>query len=64
MSNVRLLTTAETAKVLDRSTTWVVRKARSGELPYVQKLGGIRGGYLFDASVIALVARQQARGAA
>ena len=53
-----LLTTAETAALLSRSVRTVARLAAEGELPYVRKLDGIRGGYLFDRGTVELFARQ------
>lgn len=61
MATQALLTTAEAAKRLRISTRTIARRAGSGDLPYVRKLDGIRGSYLFDAAVIDLIARQQDR---
>lgn len=55
-----LLTTAEAGKLLGRSPRTVARLAASGELPYVRKLDGVRGGYLFDRPIVELFARQRA----
>lgn len=54
-----LLTTAETAAMLGRSPRTVARLAAEGELPYVQKLEGVRGSYLFDRGTVQLFARQR-----
>jgi len=56
-----LITTAEIARDLDVSVRTVLRFAQSGELPYVQKLPGVRGAYLFDPGTVALWARQNGR---
>ena len=55
----RLLSTAQVAKMLGKSTRTIHRMADSGELPYVEKLEGLTGAYVFDPSVIELIARQQ-----
>jgi excisionase family DNA binding protein len=52
------ITTAEAAARLGVSVTTVHRLVLSGDLPYLKKMDGLRGGYLFDASTIALYARQ------
>ena len=59
-----LLTSAETATRLGVSTRTVARRAASGELPFVRKLPGIRGGYLFEAAIIDRIARWARKGAA
>ena len=59
MATQTLLTTAEAAPRLDISTRTLARRARAGLVPYVRKLDGIRGGFLFDAAVIDVIARQQ-----
>lgn len=47
-----LLTTAQTADRLGISVPTVNRWAAGGRLPFVQKLEGPRGAYLFDPDVI------------
>lgn len=54
-----LLTTAETASLLGRSPRTVAKLAQDGELPYVRKLDGKRGGYLFDRGTVELFKRQR-----
>ena len=55
-----LLTTAKVAALLGKSTRTIARLAAEGELPYVHKGDGIRGGYLFDRGIVELYKRQQA----
>ena len=60
-----LLTTAETAALLNVSTRTVARRAAlppsdPRHLPYVRKLEGIRGGYLFKRAAIDLIAGRAA----
>ena len=57
-----LITVADVAARLGVSRTTVHRYAASGDLPYVNKMPGIRGGYLFDPAVVALFARQRRNG--
>lgn len=60
MATQTLLTTAETAKRLHLSTRTITRRAadprRDDHIPPVRKLDGVRGGYLFDARIIAQLA--------
>ena len=48
-----LLTSPQAGRILGKSARTVVRMADSGDLPYVQKLAGPNGAYLFDPEVIA-----------
>jgi excisionase family DNA binding protein len=59
-TTARLLTTAQVAAKLGKSTRTVQRMAESRELPYVAKLPGPRGAYVFDPEVVELAARQEA----
>ena len=52
MATRTLLTTAEAAQRMGISIWTVSRRARAGKLPYVRKLPGIRGGYLFDPGAL------------
>jgi excisionase family DNA binding protein len=56
-----LLTSAEAALRLGVSTRTIARRAASGDLPFVRKLGGVRGGYLFDSAVVDLYLRRTRR---
>jgi hypothetical protein len=56
-----LITTAEIARDYGLSVRTVHRAAQSGELPYAQKLPGLRGAYVFDPGTVALWARQNGR---
>lgn len=47
-----LITATEAATRLNVSHSTVARAARRGELPYVQRLPGNKGAYLFDPDVI------------
>lgn len=47
-----LITTAQAADRLALSIWHVAKLARTGQLPYAQKLPGQKGAYLFDAAVI------------
>lgn len=59
MANTRQLFTAvEAAKMLGKSRRTILRMVESGELPFVRKLDGPNGAYLFDAAVIEYMARQ------
>jgi excisionase family DNA binding protein len=55
----RLLTTAQVATMLGKSTRTVQRMADTGELPFVQKLTGSRGAYVFDPAVVELARQRQ-----
>lgn len=56
-----LLTSAEAAQKLRVSRTTIHRWVTTGRLPYIQKLEGIRGGYLFAPAAVDRLARQQSR---
>ena len=45
--SAQLLTTAEVAEILGKSTATVKRMALAGELPHALKLPGDTGAYLF-----------------
>lgn len=47
-----LMTSGEVAKKFDVDVRTVQRWAASGRLPYVQKLSGQRGSYLFDRATM------------
>jgi hypothetical protein len=49
--------------MLGKSTRTVHRMAESGELPYVEKLDGLTGAYVFDPGVIEVIVRQQQKAA-
>ena len=53
-----LITAAEAARLLGRPTRTVVLHAAKGKLPYVTKLDGRTGAYLFDRAVIVALAKQ------
>lgn len=62
MANSRqLLTAVEAAEVLQCSRRTILRMVESGDLPYVRKLEGPNGAYLFDAGVVGVIARQSGR---
>ena len=58
-STGQLVTALEAAKTLGKSRRTILRMVEAGELPYVHKLDGRAGAYLFDAAVIDLLARRQ-----
>lgn len=49
----QLITSAQLAARLGVNVKTITRKAANGTLPYVHKLDGIRGAYLFDPDAIA-----------
>ena len=51
-TTTELLTTAEVAELTGWSTTSIHRWATAGDLPYVHKLRGRTGSYLFDPQVV------------
>jgi excisionase family DNA binding protein len=55
------ITAVEVAARLGFSRSYVVKLAASGDLPYVRKMPGVRGAYLFDPGTVALWARQNRR---
>ena len=64
MTNIRsmpssdLITTSQTARMLGKSEPTVRRMAEAGDLPFVQRLPGETGAYLFDRSAVAKVAER------
>jgi excisionase family DNA binding protein len=52
------LTTREAADYLRKSVATIARMAERGDLPFIRKLPG-KNGYLFDRTVVELVARQK-----
>lgn len=56
----RLIRTGEAASLLGWSVAKVKQAALSGDLPYVQKLDGRTGAYLFDRDEIARIAAERA----
>jgi hypothetical protein len=53
MSNTGLLTSPQAGVILGKSARTIQRMADAGDLPFVQKLDGPNGAYLFDPEVIA-----------
>lgn len=60
----RPITSAETGVILGKSARTVQRLAIDGELPYIRKLPGPNGDYLFDPAVVETYAGEQAKTAA
>lgn len=60
----RLLTTAEVAAKLKISKSTVCRRAETGAIPFVRKLHEPNGAYLFDPTVVDVLARQAERATA
>jgi len=58
MATTTLITTRQAAEVLGKSERTVQRMATSGQLPYVQRLAGPTGVYLFDPDVVHELARE------
>jgi excisionase family DNA binding protein len=56
-ATARLLTTGQVAQRLGLHIRKVQRMAEAGDLPYVDKLPGHNGRYVFDADVIEHFAR-------
>jgi hypothetical protein len=52
MTSDDLITATEAGRLLDKSARTVSRLAETGQLPFVQKLAGPRGAYLFKRSAI------------
>jgi hypothetical protein len=55
-----LMTSAQAGAVLGKSARTVQRMAESGRLPYVQRLPGPNGSYLFDPDVVHAMQRRLA----
>lgn len=55
----RLLSAAQVARMLGKGIRTIHRMAEDGRLPYVSKLEGETGAYVFDADVIEHLARQE-----
>ena len=51
-----LITVAEAAKLLGRPSRTVLDQTSKGKLPYVTKLDGRTGAYLFDRATIVAIA--------
>jgi excisionase family DNA binding protein len=62
-ATARLLSTGQVAERLGLHIRKIQRMAENGELPYVEKLPGHNGRYVFDAALIDVLARQQQREA-
>jgi excisionase family DNA binding protein len=62
-ATARLLSTGQVAERLGLHIRKIQRMAETGELPYVEKLPGHNGRYVFDAALIDVLARQQQREA-
>lgn len=60
MTNGALMTSTEAGVLLRKSGRTVQRMAEKGELPFVRKLPGANGAYLFDRAVIESAAAEQA----
>jgi excisionase family DNA binding protein len=58
MTDGALMTSTEAGVLLRKSGRTVQRMAENGELPYVRKLPGSNGAYLFEAAVIKRVAAE------
>lgn len=54
-----LITATEAGRLLDKSARTVSRLAEAGQLPFVQKLAGPRGAYLFRRTEIEKLAAAQ-----
>lgn len=54
----RFLSAAQVAEILKVSARTVRRMAADGRLPFVDKLDGETGSYVFDPAVVAIWARQ------
>ena len=63
-ATARLLSTGQVAKRLGIHIRKVQRMAEAGDLPYVDKLPGHNGRYVFDAAVIEVIAKQRERESA
>ena len=50
--NATLLNTKQVAEILEKSIRTVNRMAEGGDLPYIAKMPGPTGAYLFDRSEI------------
>lgn len=59
-----LLTSPQAGAILGKSARTIQRMADSGDLPYVHKLDGPNGAYLFDPDVIAALAPAPSTGEA
>lgn len=54
-----LIGTRETARVLGLSRSTVNRRASAGTLPFVEKLPGVLGSYVFDRATINRIAKDK-----
>ena len=52
------MTTSQAGAILGRSARTVQRMAERGDLPYVQRLSGPNGSYLFDPDTVHRMARE------
>lgn len=57
-----MLTSPQCGALLGKSAKTVIRMAERGDLPFVQKLPGPNGAYLFDPEVVQEKAMQQVLG--
>lgn len=64
MRNDEPLTAAESGTILGVSARTVIRRAEAGELPYIRKLPGPNGDYLFRRAVVERAAAEQAKAGA
>lgn len=51
------INSAEAARLLGVSATTLRRLVETGELPYIRKMPGLRGAYLFEPGVVKLYRR-------
>ncbi len=58
-----MLSAAQVAELLGKSARTIQRMAEAGDLP-AEKMPGLTGAYLFDASLIEYLARQQQEASA
>jgi excisionase family DNA binding protein len=52
-----VMTVPEVCALLGMDRRTVQRRAAAGELPYIRKLPGVNGRYLFDRTVVEMFAR-------
>jgi excisionase family DNA binding protein len=57
-ATARILSTGQVAERLRLHIRKIQRMAESGDLPYIEKLPGLNGRYLFDAAVVEMKRRQ------
>ena len=57
-TTARLFTTTQVATLLGKSPRTIHRMADTGRLPYVAKLTGTRGAYVFEPAVVEQALRE------